>query len=1754
MKFTAYFNMRISHIQGRLEQQQSLSILITQSLANFTKIPTNDLTFRVVNARLTSLKDHWDKFSIIHDAIMVSINQLSSADQNLIRHHVYFTDNMFSTTYEHYLECLDKMNFHLDTEDQLKEGSSSTQSLSQATANQLSISHHTRLPRIDLPKFNGTSSEWLSFKDLFSSIIIRNTTLTAVEKLQYLKSSLTGTASHLLKNTELLDDNFQKAWDDLISFYENRRLLVNAAIQSLFSLKKLSKESAIELEYLYTHLMQIYRTLETLQRPVDKWDDFLVFMAVQRLDSDSVKAWEQHLGSAKDPPTWKQFCDFLITRLLSLQAYEKSRGIKTTTKVHPHPVKSHFQSKDKEKVDKSQLSCVICSSKHYIGGCPQYTSKTIQQRYALLTKHGLCYNCLGIHRVSNCRSLKRCTRCGRKHHTTIHRHSSLDKEKLPDSTKPTNLQETITKATPAQVLQSFTTLNDATSHILLATAQVVIFNQKGSTLQIRALIDQGSEVTLISERVVQMLNLPRSHSLIPLVGIGGHPSDKTRGLTSFKVTSIYDKTEPLELSAHILRKLTNTIPSVKLDMHHWQHLNKLILADPQFLQPLVVDMIIGADTYHQIILEGLKKGPIGSPIAQLTCFGWIISGPMTSTQASSLLQSYHISMDQQLYDLIRKFWETEEISFSPCSSLTPEEQACENYFQNTHSRDQQGRYVVRLPFKKSVEELGNSKHKASMMLTSLLNKFHSDVNYAQAYSNFMSEYKDLHHMKLVDVNQPEPQPNYYLPHHGVWKESSATTKLRVVFNGSSRTTSKISLNDLLHTGPKLQLELLDVLIWFRQFRYAFSTDIEKMYRQINVNPQDWKFQRILWTTSEGHHDIYELTTVTYGTSCAPYLALRTLLQLVEDEKLKYPLAVPCLTKGRYVDDIFGGAETSEAIKEQITQLNQICMAGGFKLQKWTSNLDSILDSLPMNIRDYEYSKIFDRTSYVQTLGLRWQPQSDTFNFAVESPTINNITKRTILSLIAKLFDPLGLLSPIIIKAKVLIQELWIQKVGWDDPLPIHINNKWINFVTELTDVNNINIPRWIGSSPNHNLQIHGFCDASQQAYAASVYLRSTNEKKEITTILILSKTKVAPLKRLTIPRLELTGAVLLTKIVSHVIEVLDLKNIPVFLWTDSSITLTWINTHASKWKDFVQNRVVYIQETLPQAKWNLVSGKENPADIATRGISPSQLINLTLWWEGPTWLSQPYNTWPVESCNVSTSENLEERTARVLSLTSAQNSQSWDLLARYSELKKLLRITAMCMRAAARFKKSITPTKSLTVDEIDKARLFWIKHIQQISFKQEINLLSQGLNLQTASALRRLTPFLDASNLLRTGGRLQHSNLPEDAKHLLILPKQSLLTTLIISDAHAKTLHGGTQVTLAYLRQSYWIVGGRMPVRSFILKCIICTRYRQKRAQQLMGQLPMRRVNPTIRPFLNAGVDYAGPLYIKTWRGKNARQYKAYIAVFVCFSTSASHLELVTEYSADAFIAAYKRFAARRGICATLSSDCGTNLIGADKELRNLFSASSKELEKLSILLANDGTQWLFNPPSAPHFGGKWEANVKSVKYHLKRIIGNQLFTYEEITTLLTQIEAILNSRPMSPLSDDPDDLSALTPGHFLVGDAPTIIPEPMLTSLNSSRLSRWQLLRQMLDSFWTRWSKECLQRYHDISKWNKSVPSLTKGALVLVVDERYPPSKWPLGRIIDVHPGKDGHVRVVTVRTQASVLKRPIVKLCPLPIESTDS
>ncbi|XP_018393245.1 PREDICTED: uncharacterized protein LOC108772247 [Cyphomyrmex costatus] len=1225
--------------------------------------------------------------------------------------------------------------------------------------------------------------------------------------------------------------------------------------------------------------------------------------------------------------------------------------------------------------------------------------------------------------------------------------------------------------------------------------------------------DPGSELSFVTEELVNLLKLPRQSAAIPLLGIGSTFSGRTKGLVHVELYSMSNISDSCELRAFVLPRLTSEIPSFEVDNESWAHFRNLQLADPHFGKPSSIQMIIGADSYSKIIKPGLIKNESSSLVAQLTLFGW------------------------------------EEIPNSSSEILNPEDAKCEEYFRSTVSRDQNGRYIVRLPLKSPVSLLGDSSSTALRCLTRIQKRLMNEPSYCQLYVDFLHEYESLGHMIPVAESEAHISPSFYLPHHGVLRDSQ-TTKLRVVFNGSSPSSSGVSLNDILHSGAKLQSNIFDVLLFFRLNRYVFSSDICKMYRQILVHQSDQALQRIMWYDSNNQIRPYQLTTVTYGLNCAPFLALRVIQQLIVDEGHRFPKAISSLTKGRYVDDIFGGADSIEEAKEIINQVSQLCMAGGFPLQKWKSNCQDLLDfSWPPT--DSTTAVELD-SSRTKVLGLTWQPQSDMLKFTCMPSTSQSITKRSTLSDVAQLYDPAGLISPVVVQAKIFIQDLWLAKVDWDTPLSSELQNRWINFKQQLSALSKLDIPRWLYVSSNAvSIELHGFSDASLRAMAAVVYIRVETKDLGVRINLICAKTKVAPLKRLTVPRLELNAALILARLTSCVRNVLELNHSSIYLWTDSSVALTWITSHPAKWKEYVRNRVIAIHELVPTATWRFVPGKENPADCASRGISAHEIKQHSLWWQGPAWLSQAPNNWPQFNLSSPSNFDLEENCKHVC--VSLRNNQilPWDLIDRYSSLTRLLRITATCKRAIKRFRRlNEEPISNpLTPFELQESCLFWIRLVQRIYFQSEIRILSRGEQLCKSNSLIKLMPFLDGEGLLRVGGRLQHASLDSDFKHPFILPRQSRLSTLIISDAHLRTLHGGTQVTLAHIRQKYWIVGGRVPVRSHILKCIKCARYRQNRAQQMMGQLPQLRVTPS-RPFLNSGVDYAGPISIKTWRGRAAKIYKGYLVVFVCFSTSAVHLEVVTDYTTEAFIAAYKRFTARRGICATLHSDCGTNLVGADRELRQRFDQASQDLKELATRLADHGTKWHFIPPAAPHFGGKWEAAVKSSKFHLLRVIGDSILTYEELTTLMTQIEAVLNSRPLCPLTEDADDFAALTPGHFIMGEAPSVIPEPNLIDQPSSRLTRWQLIRQKLEHFWKRWQTEYLQRYQAISKWHHPNMEVKEGSLVLIVDERYPPAKWPLARVVQLHPGKDGLIRVVTVRTATSTFKRPIVKIFILPIE----
>jgi len=1461
------------------------------------------------------------------------------------------------------------------------------------------------------------------------------------------------------------------------------------------------------------------------------WDDLIVFSMVDKLDPDTRREWAITLKGV-NPPTYKELRDFLQVHIRGLNATAASVPAKSK-----HNQLNHGGDRRQASSHHSSISdgtCPVCSAAHLIHQCPEFRAMSTNDRVAAVRKASLCVNCFkSDHWTKNCKSKFSCKQCNKRHNTLLH-----FQRNQPSSHQPTSQEASTSEIEQGRSMQSY---HCSFSHVLLKTALVNVQDQSGQIRTLRVLLDDGSQGSFITELCAKSLGLKPKTTDVIIKGISSAPLYSAKGQVTIQLSSLVNNSTVI-VEALIVPKVTGVLPSSPCNPQAWSHITGLQLADPTFNKPGKIEMLLGSDVLFSILTEGFRGGSKSSPLAQNTIFGWVLCGPISQAK-QRVIQVNHA--DVQISSVLRKFWELEELP--PKKHFTEEEKICEQHFLATHTRNSEGRYIVNLPFNSKVQELGESRDQAVSRLHQLERRFRKFPEKRDQYIKFMREYQQLYHMEKVPESSLSDKPNYYLPHHFVTKEDSSTTKLRVVFDGSAKTVTGVSLNNALRVGPTIQTDLFSLLIRFRCHIIALKADITKMYRQFNIDRKDLDYQRIVWRESPDQPlEDFRLLTVTYGTASAPYLATRCLQQLATDECSAFPAASKVVKSDMYVDDLMSGDSSVQGAIHLQKQITSLVKSGGMEICKWSSNHPEVLNSIPLNMRESKESLSLDSDSSVKALGVVWNTSSDHFMFAVNPEVYStHITKRMLLSDLAKVFDPLGWLSPTTIKAKLMFQNLWKQQTGWDDKLDDETQLQWNQYQSQLDSIKSIKIPRCIIIPAVVQYQLHGFSDASEKAYAAAVYLRCEKDDRSVVVNLVAAKTKVAPIKQVSLPRLELCGAVLMANLLKTIQETIELS-CPIYAWTDSTIVLKWLASYPGRWKTFVANRVSEIQDLISSDDWHHVKSEDNPADLPSRGIPADQLLSSQLWWNGPVWLTQ--STFPVSASPVNLeSVNQEEKVKPVLVSQVCVEEKSFSLLTKYSSLQKLFRIAAYCLRFAhnLRVQSADRLHGPLTCDELQAAKLKVIVQVQKVEFASDLKSLRSVNKVASSSKLVQLMPFIDSKGVLRVGGRLQHSNLPFNSRHQIVLPSNHHFTTLVIRECHQSNLHSGFQLTWSTLQRDYWILRGRDSVRFLLRKCVVCRRARANLASQLMGSLPSSRVNPA-RPFLRCGVDYAGPFQIRPFKGRSNKLYKCYFAVFVCFSTKAVHLEAVSELSTDAFIAAFKRFSARRGVASDFYSDCGTNFVGADKLLQQML-VSSQHQSSIHQFLAEKGTRWHFNPPSAPHQGGLWEAGVKSVKFHFRRVVGCTVLSLEEFQTMLCLVEACLNSRPMCAISSDPTDLDALTPGHFLIGQPLTAVPEPDHTAVKSNRLSKWQQTQQLFQHFWKRWSNEYLSSLQQRFKWKAKRQNLQEGELVIIKDEQLPPMKWKLGRITAVHPGNDSCVRVVTVKTLNGEMKRPIAKLCPL-------
>lgn len=1702
-------------------QRTAIKTAVTKTLNYLNDIKEDNFSSPQFKFKKSKFNELWNKYELIQDEIETE-SGYDEAERDSFENSYIKVYSKFEETENRFIAK--KAGISASNATAVP---SCSQSFSH-TGTENETTKQVNLPKIDLPIFSGNIEEWFSFYSLFNSMIHENKQLEIASKFHYLRLSLKGEAADVIASFQITAENYEEAWKLLNDRYDDKRLIVNKHINEIFNIPNINRESEIGLRSILDTFLKHVRALKAIGRPTEKWDDLLIHLLALKIDNNTRKEWENTLVK-NTFPTILEFTTFLEKRCHVLSAIGS---------------KSHATNKSVSHVAQTHKVCPICQGSHLIYYCRSFLKKDPKVRFNLAKNMKLCIKCLrsGNHSFDNC-SGQSCKKCNQNHNSLLH--FNVNKTSPPTPPPASDPSQTVTNSTAAEQ-ESIVPISTNTVqqrygfNALLPTAIINVSDKMGNFHKCRVLLDSGSQSHFVTRELVKLLGLEEKSFSIDLVGINSSSSTAATRVDC-DIHSLHTNFTA-RLSCLVLDNISAHLPIVSFSSSLINIPHNIALADPTFNITNKIDMLIGAGLFWDLLCVGHIRLNGGRPSLLKTKLGWLVSGnipevnkPKTACNISTV----------ELNNTLQQFWKIEEINDSP--NCSKEHQYCEKHFIESVKRAPDGKFVVTMPINNNISKLGSSFEYASKCFKSLEKRLEKDHNLKLLYHQFLREYLDLGHMKFLDNHSRYSlEPQYYLPHHPVLREASSTTKLRVVFNASAKTTSGYSLNDALVPGPTIQQELYSILLRFRTHKCAITGDISKMYRQILVNETQTPLLRILWRENPCEQiKVYELKTVTYGTSCAPFLATRCLKQLAREAPSKWSQGAQVLDRDFYVDDLLTGAETEEELSIIIEQLVDLLKSGGFELRKFVSNCKFTSQNLvPISAKllDLNYANC------TKTLGIYWNPSKDVFTYQSNAVIPKKCNKRSILSALAQLFDPLGLVGPVVVQAKILMQELWRLNIHWDESVPTNIETEWSSYLTELSYLQGCELPRCaLPFGRIAPIEIHGFCDASEKAYGACIYARQYHKEGTYSTRLLVSKSRVAPIKTVSIPRLELCAAVLLTELMQKTVSSLNLPSVKeVFYWTDSTIVLAWLKSTSREWKTFVANRVGKIQSHSAEHNWHFVSGTDNPADIISRGSHVQDLLKNSVWWHGPSWLSQNMNSWP-DQPDISQSDQVltEKRTESLVFQIHVLDNK---FIERFSSVTKLFRVRAWIHRFVTNSK---LPRESrlignLSLEEIQTAELKIIEVVQEASFADEIKDLKNKREIKRTSKLLSLCPFLDDQNILRVGGRLRNSKLPYSSKHQILLPAKHHFTDLVIKLYHLQTLHSGPNGTISALRLKYWPLAVRRAVKLSIRKCIMCFRANPLTLQYKMGDLPRDRVAAS-RPFTNCGVDYFGPLFLRESRRRGSRTVKAYGAVFVCFSTRAVHFELVEDLTSEAFLACFKRFVARRGNVSNLYSDNSTTFVGANNEIIKL----NKIVQTLDSQLKTFQMTWHFIPPRAPNFGGLWEAAVKSAKTHLKRVVGERKLTLMEMNTLLCCIESILNSRPISPMSSDPNDLSYLTPGHFLIGDSLLRTSEPCLIDVQENRLSKWQQVEQLKQHFWKRWHQEFLHQVQQKHGWKKEADEKIKvGQLVLIKEDNLPPQQWRIGRIANVHPGRDNIVRVATIKTSSDTIKRAVTKLCILPCE----
>lgn len=1448
---------------------------------------------------------------------------------------------------------------------------------------------------------------------------------------------------------------------------------------------------------------------------------------------------------------------------------------------------------------------------HNLNQCRTFKSKSVLERKRYLKDNNICFKCCNAnsHNFNTCSSTGHCSECGSQQHPSgLHnfqphqreaaRNSNKERQPPKDygreqllNTSP-DIQSQLPNDSVSSIVNGCTNICGTKGFTNKSCSKTILVkvHPKEHPDQARlvyCIIDDQSNRTLCRNELFQMWKMDsisvgvERYDLISCSGKSTRSGRTISGLSVSSLDNSFSITLPAVLECDRIPDIRSEIPTPEI-VRFYEHFKDIAI--PPLRPDADIILLIGRDVpeVHHVYDQRIANGQPRAPFAQKLCFGWVIIGevclnshrPGVKAMKTYIHGNGRPSLlapcESKMIVKTRNLNEVEsdnifvETKYDNDTGLSIEDIEFLEIMEREFHKDEDNHWTAPLPFRTPRVRLPNNKPEAYRRAKTFENSLKRDPTKLQHSVEFMGN--------LIEKGYCEPAPPlqdeeecWFLPLFGVYHPKKKD-KIRIVFDSSSKFEG-VSLNNVLMTGPDSTNNLTGILLRFRRESVAVTGDIEQMFYQFRVNVKHRNYLRFFWYEENDFSRPlveYRMCVHVFGNSPSPAVATFGLRKTAHVATEEYNMdVVNFVNNNFYVDDGLTSVPTDLEAVNLIQNTQQVLQKeGNLRFHKIASNSVEVLKCFPKEdlANDLKHSKIdADSLPVQRSLGLCWNLKDDCFIFQMSQDKVNRqcYTKRRVLSVINSLFDPLGFLAPFTLRGKLLLRDITSKVNDWDEPLPDHLCKEWEKWIQSLPCLESLMIPRVYFSQVkfSSDSQLHVFCDASDKAIASVAYLRTVTNDENVHIAYVFGKTKVAPKHGHTIPRLELCASVLGVEIAEFVCRELAISADMITFYTDSKVVLGYITNKTRRFYVYVQNRVSRILKFSKPIQWMYIETDNNPADFGTRGIDSSDLQNCS-WLTGQPLLNIDFED-NSQQYPLFNSENDPEIRPQIRSMKTYFRIGT-SRYEKFSTWRKLVVAVSLLICFLKRFKNNnVTNNNDLSCKTEDIKSITQeviIKQVQNEMFHKEVECLTNLKKLSKDSHILNLTPFLDEKGILRVGGRLKSSQLPINEKHPILIPGRSHIALLLVRHYHEEVHHQGRHITEGAVRTAgYWITGGRRLIANLIFKCVICRKLRGKFSKQMMSDLPSDRTSQA-PPFTYVGIDVFGPWNVVTRRTRGgSATSKRWAVLFTCLSIRAIHIELIEEMSSSAFINALRRFVSIRGSAKIYRSDRGTNFIGATDDLH--INAINVEDKTVRNFLYDSNSTWIFNPPHASHMGGAWERMIGITRRILDAILlenKHKHLTHDVLSTFMAEVCAIINARPITPVSTDPEDPFILTPSILLTQKTSSSAVDTFQhLDVKDMYKSQWKCVQVLAEIFWKRWKSQYLSQLQYRRIWQDKSNNLKKGDVVLLKDKSVVRNEWPVGLVTDVYKSDDGLVRKCAVKVmkdgRSSQYIRPIVELVKL-------